>query len=171
MKIERYWVDVNAKINYPIKALLAEVAETSSVMSDSVGKTAVSQFVCRVATVGINRHMAAYNNHRIPGRGIPNELARRGDQPPLMVPNVIPSTEDATEAYPGSLQTTYPDWYMEILPVLMQGRDELYRNNRICSDDELFTAVVNGDDETFISHLQMFIKATRDCCPSTHGHS
>ena len=37
-----------------------------------------------------------------------------GDQPPLMVPNGVPSTEDATEVYSGSLQTDYPDWYIEI---------------------------------------------------------
>ena len=100
---------MNAKINYAIEAVLTEIAETSSAMSDSVGQTAVSQFVCRTPAVGINWHMAVYNNHCTPGRGVPNELAGRGDQPPLMVPNGVPSTEDATEVYSGSLQTDYPD--------------------------------------------------------------
>ena len=58
--------------------------------------------------------MAVYNNRCIAGRGVPNELVGIGDQPPLMVPNGIPSTENATEVYPGSLQTDYPDWYIEI---------------------------------------------------------
>ena len=82
-----------------IKAVLTELAETSSVISDSVGQTAVSQFVCGIPAVSINWHMAVYINHCIHGRGVPNELAGRGDQPPLMVPNGVPSTEDATEVY------------------------------------------------------------------------
>lgn len=66
--IERMWVEINGRINYPIKALLVEMEENNEInMEDEHIKFCVSWFAMRVTNVGTSLFVKAWNEHRIPG--------------------------------------------------------------------------------------------------------
>ena len=66
--VERIWVEVNRRVNYPIKACLVSLDEHQVVDMDCPHqKFCVSWFTVRVACVGTNLVVQAWNNHPIPG--------------------------------------------------------------------------------------------------------
>lgn len=70
--MERIWVEVNTRVNYPIKEALIEMLEHGDFSVDDVlDKFCVSWFTIKVAAVGIDRFVAAWNEHPIPGMCMP----------------------------------------------------------------------------------------------------
>ena len=69
--IERVWVEVNKRVNYPIKKILVEMHQNSSIMvddpRDSLHCFCVSWVTLRVANVGNKLVLDAWNSHSIPG--------------------------------------------------------------------------------------------------------
>ena len=66
--IERLWVEVNNRVNYPIKQVLIEMDNRSDInMGDSLCKFCVSWFSIQVAMVGVNLFVQSWNSHPIPG--------------------------------------------------------------------------------------------------------
>nr|XP_054594307.1 uncharacterized protein LOC107395007 isoform X2 [Nothobranchius furzeri] len=77
--IERMWSDVNARVNYPLKTALVQLVDMEDLdMVDYTSKYCVSNLTCQMAGLGITNVIEAWNAHRIPGKGIPNELAKEG---------------------------------------------------------------------------------------------
>ena len=71
MRIERYWVETNARINYPLKAALQQAEEYGDITTgDLATKFCIGEITRRVALVGIRRQVAAWNNHAIRGISI-----------------------------------------------------------------------------------------------------
>lgn len=66
--VERIWVEVNGRVNYPIKTVLVEMEENGEIdlRSEHV-KFCVSWFTMHVAHIGTSIFVAAWNEHRIPG--------------------------------------------------------------------------------------------------------
>ena len=65
--VERIWVEVNARVNYPIKAALIDMLEHGDIsVDDDLDKFWVSWFTIKVAAVGIELFVAAWNEHPIP---------------------------------------------------------------------------------------------------------
>lgn len=142
LKIERYWVGVNQKVNYPIKLLLNEMASDSEFDLDSnFEKTSVSYFVCNVARYAVKQHTAAWNNHRIAGRGIPNELASNSAKR-LRTPSNIPDRDTAVHSYPGKLKQQC-SWYTPLpavlQPVLKSKFNERTQQSLMSSTRSLFS--------------------------------
>ena len=53
--IERLWVEINNRVNYPIKQVLIEMENGSEInMGDSLYKFCVSWFSIQVAMVGVS---------------------------------------------------------------------------------------------------------------------
>jgi len=66
--IERVWVDVNTRVNYPIKTALIEMEVNHEInLENDHIKFCVSWFTVHVANVGTTTFVSAWNEHRISG--------------------------------------------------------------------------------------------------------
>ena len=73
--VERIWVEVNARVNYPIKTVLIDMMESGDFSLDNdCDKFCVSWFAIKVAAVGIELFVASWNEHPIPGMKLINPL-------------------------------------------------------------------------------------------------
>lgn len=65
--IERIWVEVNERVTYPIKRVIAQMDERGVInMEGNVERFCVSYVLRRVCFVGLQRMINAWNNHPIP---------------------------------------------------------------------------------------------------------
>ena len=63
------WVEINGRINYPIKNVLIEMVENQEVnMEDGGVKFCVSWYGIQVSQVGTETFVAGWNEHRITGK-------------------------------------------------------------------------------------------------------
>ena len=69
MPIERFWVEVNVRVNYPIKRILVEMNKNddSNDMNDDIHKFCVSFVSIQVASFGLETAVVSWNEHIIPG--------------------------------------------------------------------------------------------------------
>ena len=67
--VERMWVEINGRVNYPLKTCLVEMEEQSEIdLESSHVKFCVSWFTIRVSNVGTTLAVQAWNDHPISGR-------------------------------------------------------------------------------------------------------
>ena len=68
--VERIWVRVNQRVNFPIKAALVNMVDQEILdMDDELTKYCTSSFTCQISSIGMQRAVDAWNAHRIPGTG------------------------------------------------------------------------------------------------------
>ena len=73
--IERIWVEVNSRVNYPIKNALGQFATDGLIgMMQGHAKFAVSWVSCRIAKVNLQILAAACNHYSVPLKGRPIDL-------------------------------------------------------------------------------------------------
>ena len=61
-------MEVNTRVNYPIKSALVEMVDCGDIsVDDDICKACVSWFSMKVASVGIASFVNAWNSHTIPG--------------------------------------------------------------------------------------------------------
>jgi len=66
--IERIWVEVNSRVNYPIKAVLVDMLEKGEISTDDpVCRYCISWFIIQVANSGVSIFLSAWNEHPIAG--------------------------------------------------------------------------------------------------------
>lgn len=66
--IERLWVEVNRRINYPIKTVLIDMVQNGELcMEDSLHQYSCSWLSLHVSIVGASLFVASWNAHPIPG--------------------------------------------------------------------------------------------------------
>ena len=66
--VEKIWVEINGRVNYPIKTVLVEMEETGEIdLSYEHAKFCVSWCSMHVAHIGSSIFVAAWNEHHIPG--------------------------------------------------------------------------------------------------------
>ena len=64
--VERIWVEVNTRINYPIKETLIKMMENGEIsLDDQMCKFCVSWYTLRVANIGISLLISSWNEHPI----------------------------------------------------------------------------------------------------------
>ena len=62
-------MEVNARVNYPIKTILVQMEQNDQInLSCDYKKYCLSWFTMRVAHVGTSSFVQAWNEHRIPGQ-------------------------------------------------------------------------------------------------------
>ena len=67
--IERLWVEVNSRINYPVKRVLVEMENYGEInMTDSLHKYYVSWVSIEVLVRGAQTFIRSWNSHTIPGK-------------------------------------------------------------------------------------------------------
>jgi hypothetical protein len=66
---ERNWVEVNSRINYPIKQQLHKMVQEELIdMTDETDKYCVSWITIQTVQAGIQELLPAWNHHSIPGK-------------------------------------------------------------------------------------------------------
>ena len=69
--IERLWVEINSRINYPIKRTLIRMSEVGALNIDNPSdRFCTSWYTLNVANVGVSLFISSWNEHRIPGEYI-----------------------------------------------------------------------------------------------------
>ena len=97
-RAEHIWLEVNHRINYPLKHLLIQMEANQIIdMRDETVKFCVSWVTLQVAQPAIVNFIQSWNSDRIPGRagGIPYHLRRNGHLLARIPSHAVPSTEHA----------------------------------------------------------------------------
>ncbi|XP_020911488.1 uncharacterized protein LOC110249211, partial [Exaiptasia diaphana] len=158
---ERIWVEINSRVNYPVKkALNSMVNEEIIDMDDDVTKFCVSWVSSYVCFTGTCQVIDAWNNHPILGKGIPDNLMEENKQTVSVAANILPSTTQAVNLYQqrGGTLTHWPEFGRDPL----QGNAELetLRSNVFQMDipnfDTIFHEVVNGNIEAYRNAVTRF---------------
>ena len=100
--IERYWPELNSRVNYPVKRTLISIIEENDYsMSDPVLKYCaswISNYICKVGTQHL---IMSWSHPRTPGPMgcIPIENMRLSQQNACLNEVLVPSTSEAVEMY------------------------------------------------------------------------
>jgi hypothetical protein len=163
--VERIWVEINGRVNYPIKSCLISMQERGELdMDNEHVKFCVSWFAIRVANVGTTLAVSSWNQHTIPGNkgGIPDRLMRMNNHTGVISPTDVPEPEEAfrlMESH-GSTLTMFNCFGCDPLsdrPDLIQHRLEMF-SGRYPHFDEFFHTVVNNNYSLFSEGLLYFIQ-------------
>ena len=93
--IERMWVEVNSRVNHPLKSAFNLFVQSGDIdMSSEETKFAVSWVACRVSNVGLERFVKAWNHHSVPKKGKPIALMERNN-------HTVPNPNNAIERRSG----------------------------------------------------------------------
>ena len=167
-KVERIWPEVNTRVNYPLKLCLNELVDAEILdMEDPLHKFATSVVTMATAETGMNVFVSAWNSHRIPGKGKPNEVAMENDHTAAINQDLLPTTEQAVAYYEGVLggHLTPPRVFGEDLlhrtPALQLQRDELWLRHAPSMDD-MFASVHHDHGRLFKDRVLAFIELTQD---------
>lgn len=166
--IERIWVELNQRVTYPIKRIVASMVNQGSldIKSDMV-KYCVSTVIQAVAHVGMQRMISAWNAHSIPRRGIPNVLQRQQTGTTVIHPLEIPTVDEASHQYReqgGSLTDPHTFGHDPLADDddLQQQRDrEFSQRCPLCYAD-IFSALVSGDRGPLQNALEAFVAITEN---------
>ncbi|XP_028413701.1 uncharacterized protein LOC114536555 [Dendronephthya gigantea] len=127
--IERFWVEVNARVNYPIKSALRQMEERNLIdMELENVKHSVSSVSLKVAFVGMEKAVRSWNHHAIPGVGRPIDLRNNNNRVAKVPLNMIPTCEEAVARYEndGGKITRFPAF----------GQDPLFTNPHLQNERE-----------------------------------
>ena len=83
LRAERFWVEVNQRVNYPLKACLRSLEHDEVFdLDDDHQRFSVSWVATQIAYSACELFIDSWNAHRLPGSsgGIPNVLAQRSAQ-------------------------------------------------------------------------------------------
>ncbi|XP_056292570.1 uncharacterized protein LOC130207863 isoform X2 [Pseudoliparis swirei] len=164
---ERIWPEINNRVNYPLKAALVQLVDQEELdMEDQMTRFCVSSLTCQLAQIGVNRTVQAWNAHRIPGRGIPNYLARDGC-PNKLSTDLLPNASVAADWYDqevGSL-TRVSDFGTNPFPS-SQDQEAAVREFALqCPDTSvLLDNAVNNLPQPFKDGLKGLIDISRRSC-------
>lgn len=164
LRIERWWVEVNKRVNYPIKLLLGQMQEDAELPQDNPNdKFIIGEFVRRTATVGVDRLVAAWNNHRIDKKGIPNQAGGPLGQVPA---NTIPLPDAAVMMYErGGGNITLPGQAKSISdPTLWDMRDDHFFGT-VGTFSSIFEMALVENRIGFANALQHYLAATKNYQP------
>lgn len=167
-KVERIWPEVNSRVNYPLKEALIWLTDQELLDMDcNISRYCVSNLTGQLCDVGIKRMVKAWNEHRIPGKGIPNMLAQ-GGCPKTVPKDLLPPAPEAASLYTESLGST-------LTRVSEFGRDPFTSDEHKATVEQLFAELhpdvtdiynkaVNKDATPFKNAVISLINLTKRYC-------
>jgi len=166
LPIERFWKEVNTRVNYPIKTALVHLDNSNVInLDDELHKYCISWLTCIVSSYGIKICTGSWNKHPIADRGIPEILKNRTTRTIFLSPLLIPSPDEAVEIY----ETTFNGRLTEESPF---GLDPL-KSNQLLTDTRqqnfdanfdisgIFGGLVNAQYADFENALVYYITETQ----------
>ena len=101
------WVEVNSRVNCPIKSALNSFVEREQLdMAARESKFAVSWVTCKVAKIGLQRFVRAWNCHCVPKKGCPIDLMQSKNRT-IPITNAMTKEEAAGHANIHGRQLTW----------------------------------------------------------------
>ena len=166
-RVERLWVEVNQRINYPVKQILVEMEEDGTIdLSNDIIKFCVSWTTINVITPALIRFVESWNNHRIPGvsGGIPNVLASSVRNIVSLQRHNVPNTDQAIELFTNDGGHLTPEHMfgqdpLDGFALLQQLRLRNFQS-RHPSVDDIFQNILHSDGAMFVQSIQSFIELT-----------
>lgn len=165
LRIERWWVEVNKRVNYPIKEILLVSDEQREIpCADDSDRLLVSEFTRRVCQIGITKLTSAWNNHRIDRRGTPNSH-------PVTSIGIVPSnaiipTNDMVllyEQHGGKLTRPLPNNAIND-KILEMTRDE-YFFSLYGNFDHIYRHIMIGNKQAFVTALKAYVSISKNYQP------
>ena len=168
LRAERFWVYVNQRVNYPLKAALRSLESCDRItLTEPAEKFCVSWVAMQVANAGVQQLIPAWNEHRIAGRrgGIPNVLAHQNNFVSQIPTEAVPQTEEAVAAFQqaGGNLTLHSEF----------GRDPLREEQELSEDrlrtflqfhdpQQVFSEVIHGRYDSLCAAIAFAIDITQD---------
>lgn len=162
---ERLWVEINARVNYPLKHILRKMADDEEIhMQDPVTKFCVSKFSMACCDVGFQQVVASWNAHTIPQKGIPDNLFNQYLSSRSVHHSLLPIGEEAAFQYAqDGGRLTLPVQYgvdpLDNYPHLKIQR-EITFSNYFPSFHHIMYSLVNGDSSSFHDGLLTLVNLT-----------
>ena len=163
-RVERMWVEINQRVNYPVKRILVSMEGAQEIdMSNNVVKFCVSWTTMNVITPALIRFVGSWNNHRIPGPsgGIPNDMVSRQNTitPPGQLS--IPSTDEAIRLFTSTgghltSESSFGEDPIGAYQHLKELRDRDFRS-RYPSMEAVLENVLHSDGMLFRQSVKYFI--------------
>lgn len=166
-RVERIWPEINQRINYPVKRVLIEMEGNDEInMADDIVKYCVSWTTIKVMGPAIQKFVAAWNAHRIPGisGGIPNVLASCAPQTRQLPTVAVPSTAELIRQHHrqgGTLKEehVFGEDPLQGYPQLQQLRERDF-HLRFPTLEEVFQNILHSDGSQFKATVHHFISLT-----------
>lgn len=165
--IERFWPELNSRVNYPIKRCMIRITEENDYdMSDPVVKYCISWVTLYIVTDAAVHLIESWNHHRVPGPMgcVPIDNMRETSRAVHLPSHYIPTTPEAVKMYEdlgGSLSresnfgfdplSMYDDKY--------ESRQVLFSSNQP-TGRELFSDVVHNRSDSIKSAIEQFYHLT-----------
>ena len=167
-RVERLWVEVNRRVNYPIKRILVALEANGIIdLSSNVIKFCVSYSTIKVLAEALLLLVQSWNNHRIPGAsgGVPNVLASSRNNITSIPRCQISTTDQAIHLFTnngGHLtpESSFGQDPLQKFPPLQKLRERDFCN-RFPSTAHVFENVIHSDGSVFVDYLQFFIELTQ----------
>ncbi|XP_065894563.1 uncharacterized protein [Dysidea avara] len=167
--VERMWVEINTRVNYPIKSCLVSLETAGDIDMDCPHtKYCVSWFTLQVVNVGTTIVVQSWNSHPISGRRsrVPFRAMIERNCAVQIDPTLLPDGDSAVnnfESYGGQLTIFSPfgeDPLRDHPALVTQREAEFHRHHPIFSD--FFHTVVNGDFSLFREGILSFIDISKN---------
>lgn len=165
LRIERWWVEVNKRVNYPVKKLVCQMQEDDELPRDSDNdRRIVGEFLRKTVSVGVERLVAAWNSHRIDRKGIPNNCPRRLGVVPQ---HALPDIDQAVTSYEtsgGSI--TRPSQQHAMSDAVLEHHRDQHFTQAVGNFESIFEHALAEDRQYFCHALQKYVAITKTYQPA-----
>ena len=165
--IERIWVEINSRVNYPLKNALEQFAADALIdmMQDYV-RFDLSWVSCRVAKVGLKLFSEAWNHHTISLKGRPIDLMAQNSK--AMPIDQLMSKERAAKHHIRVTTTQLTSMSMfGVNPLLEYANLQIQREpefSRKFSFKSIFSKIQQEDILEFRFSIQIFLRVSFLLC-------